>query len=292
LIGRQWLDPDARNDGGAGQAVQSGTDGPVVKWRHMGHPQLNGMVQELAPPAALRATVDSFWARPSLRHPAATQDRILPDGCMDLIWRCAQGPDGTIEAGALLVSGVDPAPRWFAIEAGVAYAGVRFRPAEARRMLDTDASCLVGAGTVPATFSNRLATLEQRLGDCRSLPAVLERMGFELELLARETSHLRPPRRVRAAIEFLRSASDTPGVAAVANILGVTTRTLRREIVAWTGLPPKLLARIFRFQAALELVRGGEDRLADVAAAIGYADQAHMAREFRALAGAPPSACD
>lgn len=254
----------------------------------MAHLLLKATFEELAPPAALRAAVDVFWARPSVGQLHATPHRILPDGCMDLVWRCAQGPDGIIGAGTLLVSGTDLSPRPFTVEPGVAFAGVRFQPGEARRMLGVDAKCLIDAGTVPATFSVRLAALERRLRDCRSLPALIERLARELEVLARETSHLRPPQRVRTAIGLLRASDDDPRVAAVAAMVGMTTRTLHREIVAWTGLPPKVLARIFRFQAALRRVRAGGEGLAGVATAIGYADQAHMAREFRALAGASP----
>jgi AraC-like DNA-binding protein len=43
---------------------------------------------------------------------------------------------------------------------------------------------------------------------------------------------------------------------------------------------------VLRFQRALRLARAG-GRLADVAAVVGYADQAHMARDTRRLAGVP-----
>jgi AraC-like DNA-binding protein len=61
---------------------------------------------------------------------------------------------------------------------------------------------------------------------------------------------------------------------------------LRRE----TGLAPKAAARVVRFDRARREVarRGGRD-LAAVAAVAGYADQSHLDREFRALAGLPPS---
>ena len=54
-------------------------------------------------------------------------------------------------------------------------------------------------------------------------------------------------------------------------------------------MPPKAYARLLRFQRATEaLVAGGEPRLAEVAADCGYADQSHLNREFRALAGTTP----
>jgi len=67
------------------------------------------------------------------------------------------------------------------------------------------------------------------------------------------------------------------------------TSRFRTEI----GLTPKAAARVIRFDRARHLlVRHAADdgyRLADLAAACGYFDQAHLAREFRSLAGCPPS---
>jgi AraC-like DNA-binding protein len=57
------------------------------------------------------------------------------------------------------------------------------------------------------------------------------------------------------------------------------------------GLPPKTIARIARFNRAEAMaVAGDGDGWADIAAACGYADQAHLVREFTALAGATPGA--
>jgi Helix-turn-helix domain len=54
------------------------------------------------------------------------------------------------------------------------------------------------------------------------------------------------------------------------------------------GVSPKQAARLIRFEAARR--RLGAVPLARLAAEHGYADQAHLAREFRALAGTPPTA--
>ena len=57
------------------------------------------------------------------------------------------------------------------------------------------------------------------------------------------------------------------------------------------GLSPKAAARVLRFERALShLERSDTRRLADVAVACGYVDQAHLTREWRALAGLPPAA--
>lgn len=54
------------------------------------------------------------------------------------------------------------------------------------------------------------------------------------------------------------------------------------------GVAPKVLARVTRFRRALELVRGGQDRLTDIALSCGYYDQAHFSTEFRTMSGFTP----
>ena len=245
--------------------------------------------RELRPGAALRQTVEALWVtklrRESPEPPAGLT--VLPDGCMDLIYRL-----DSAGAGELLVSGADLGPRTATLDAVVAYVGLRFRPAAARAVLAIEPQPLVGAGAVPARLlSGRLARLEARLVGCGTVGALARRLNAEAEVLAGGTATpLRPPRRVREAVARLGRLGPGERVAAVARGLGVTTRTLHREVVAWTGLPPVLLARVLRFQAALARLRRESAPLAALAAEAGYADQAHMAREFRALAGAPPSA--
>jgi AraC-like DNA-binding protein len=75
---------------------------------------------------------------------------------------------------------------------------------------------------------------------------------------------------------------------------GWSGRHLTSRFRAEIGLTPKAAARVIRFDRARKrlvrkLTTGGDYLLADLAADCGYFDQAHLAREFRALAGCPPS---
>jgi transcriptional regulator GlxA family with amidase domain len=77
--------------------------------------------------------------------------------------------------------------------------------------------------------------------------------------------------------------------ARMADRLGLSPRQLHRRCLPAFGYGPRLLTRILRLGQALDAARSGLP-LADVAAACGYADQAHLSRDSRALAGAPPGA--
>ena len=76
---------------------------------------------------------------------------------------------------------------------------------------------------------------------------------------------------------------------------GWSSRHLTSRFRTEIGLTPKGAARVIRFDRARHLLVANAAkspagyRLADLAAACGYFDQAHLAREFRALAGCPPS---
>jgi AraC-like DNA-binding protein len=84
-------------------------------------------------------------------------------------------------------------------------------------------------------------------------------------------------------------------VADLAAETGWSARHLGEQFRAETGLSPKTGARVVRFDRARRLLlrrqaSGHRVVLAEFAAECGYYDQAHLARDFRALAGCPPSA--
>ncbi len=102
----------------------------------------------------------------------------------------------------------------------------------------------------------------------------------------------------RAKDLLLKQPSAT--VEGVAVDVGVSARHLDRLFAQHLGLSPKVLARVVRFQAALQWLRsetrpGADGRrlapdapLADVAHACGYYDQSHFTRELRRFTGSPP----
>ncbi|WP_267887239.1 helix-turn-helix domain-containing protein [Streptomyces sp. WM6372] len=91
----------------------------------------------------------------------------------------------------------------------------------------------------------------------------------------------------RAWGELVRSGGSLP-VGELAVRTGRGRRRLEYLFREQIGLTPKTAARVLRFQRALWLVNHGGRPLADVAAACGFSDQAHMNREFRAMSGRSP----
>ncbi len=100
--------------------------------------------------------------------------------------------------------------------------------------------------------------------------------------------------RLAAAWRMLRRSGGTMPIARLADEIGWSDRHLRQLFSTEFGLTPKLAARVIRFdRARRELQRragaGQPAALAELAVSAGYFDQAHLDRDFRELAGCPPT---
>ncbi|MFJ6571115.1 helix-turn-helix domain-containing protein [Streptomyces sp. NPDC091292] len=196
---------------------------------------------------------------------------VLPDGCMDLIWT----------EGRLMVAGPDT--RAYRPERGARrYVGIRFSPGTGPSLLGAPAHTLRNlrvdlADLWPAAEVRRLtAEVDGAEDPATALEAIALRRAAETE----------PPDPLLAAVVARLAAGQS--VAATADALGLGARRLHRRSLTAFGYGPKTLARILRLQRALALARQGTP-FAATAAHAGYADQAHLARDVRELAGAPLS---
>lgn len=194
---------------------------------------------------------------------------VVPDACADVMWNRATG--------RLFVAGPDTRAHQTSLSAGE-LVGVRFRPGRAPAGLGVPASAVRDSRVDldllwPADRVRRLAA-ELAVAPSvevasRVLASSVASVGGEWDL---------------AAPRLLELVSRGWRVGAVADALGWTERQLHRRSLAAFGYGPKVLQRVVRFDRAVRMARLG-DGLASVAYSAGYADQAHLAREVKALAG-------
>jgi AraC-like DNA-binding protein len=240
---------------------------------------------QFQPEAGARHIIDAYWInRSSPTVPSRIADRVLPDGCIDLIFR--GGNRGTprlfisplIEEAAPMNSATSD---WFV--------GVRFRPAMSRVVLDVAPEQCLNHEHAAREVEDDFKFLEDELSRCVTPDEALSLLRRSVSHHIKAHADRVPPPRIRHAVTLLQSINpDGNGIAFVAESLGITTRSLHRDILRWTGHSPKVFARILRMQTAMRNLRNGSASIAEVSAATGYADQAHMTREFRRLTGATP----
>lgn len=198
--------------------------------------------------------------------------RVLPDGCMDLIWT---------SAGELFVAGPDTVAHLHTARPGRTLTGLRFAPGVAPFVLGVAAHDLADQRVPLDALWN--PSDARRVADQL---AESPRPGRVLEVLADERLRDRDPDDATVIREVVRLLRATRSVRHVARRVGLSERQLRRRSMQAFGYGPKTLTRVLRSQRAIDLARSGI-ALAGVAIRAGYADQAHMARDVRALAGVP-----
>jgi AraC-like DNA-binding protein len=226
--------------------------------------------REHEPPPPLRPWLACTWERGGDGAPV----RVLPDGCIDVLW--------TSGAGAQIV-GANTTAFVVELEPGAHLVGARLRPGAAPALLGLEAELVRDERvSVEEILGDRGARLAEALDACAEPVAMLETW---LELCATRAD--RPDRLVSAAVA--RLDDPTGRIGSIADELGFSERALRRRVTHAVGYGPKRLARVLRLWRALGRARAGED-LGRVAFDAGYADQAHFSTDCRELAGVPPSA--
>lgn len=93
----------------------------------------------------------------------------------------------------------------------------------------------------------------------------------------------------RVIDEMYRRIGERWPVAEMARSAGVSERLFRQAFVDATGEPPKRFNDRLRLDAAAELLRLGTHSVKEVAARLGFANQFHLSRAYRARFGVPPS---
>ena len=191
----------------------------------------------------------------------------------DLIWR---------QDREAIIAGPDTGPAPVPLPPGAVLVGARFRPGAGGPALGLPLDTLLDQRVEVAALHPRLARrLDGGLSPAGALDGVLA--------VAAELVTSRPPDRlVGRAADLL--ASPTTRVEALARELALSERQLRRRFEAAVGYGPKTLQRVLRFRSFLARVDAGGSLpdLASAAADAGYADQAHLTRESRRLAGLSP----
>jgi AraC-like DNA-binding protein len=238
--------------------------------------------QQFRPTPAFRDLVDAYWINRPGGADGALSDRVLPDGCIDLIFR---GGDGA----GLFSSALIERPIYFESGLRAWFVGVRFRPAMARAILDIEPVDCRDRDIPAAMIDSGFAALEEELQACASPEVALALLGRRVDARLARRERFAPPARVREAVTLLARGGNAVQVHRVALALGIAERSLHRDLVRWTGLAPKSMARILRMQRTIAAIRAGRMPLADLALRMGYADQAHMTRELTELAGFTPS---
>jgi AraC-like DNA-binding protein len=239
---------------------------------------------ERPPGPALAPWIECYWTIRATDAPSVP-NRVLPDGCSDIILGLGD-VSGPVAIGPMRTAEVFP------LTGVVDFFGIRFHPGCALPFLGLPLSEITDA-RVP---------LDTLWGDDTRLLADVApevRVAHAEQLLTERLRRWMRGRRAdeplaSRAIALLRQARGGASIAAVASALGVGERRLERAFDRSVGLSPKVFGRVLRLRRAIRQIRsvtsgGAAPSWTAVAFNAGYADQPHLIREFRALAGVTPA---
>lgn len=238
-----------------------------------------------APSAGLAWAVEYHWMV-TWRVPEVYAQRVVPQPAVHVTFE----PDGAF------VTGVATGDWTRELRGDGCVLGVKFRAGGFRPFVDgplrslTDSVLplrdVLGPAVDPFVAE---AMVHVHAGDPAAVVPVAERLFASLPSGARELSTA-----VSAVVEWVVAATEAGApsmrVGALAEALGVTVRQLQRVFADVVGVSPKWVIDRARILEVGERVRRDPGvRLADLAAELGFADQAHLTRSFTAAVGQTPA---
>jgi AraC-like DNA-binding protein len=240
-------------------------------------------------PPQLAGSVKAIWCARGTKQEFETPDPIVPDGCVEIVFNAGARFINT-ETGELqprdLIAGQMTRPVIALPTGEVDLISVRFhtgRGAAALRvpMWELQDRLISGSDVVPGL--GQLADDLRQAGQSTRLEYLARSLVRELGTVAPSTDA------VDHALAIIEASNGCMPIETVARRVGVTRRHLERQFREHVGLSAKHLARIVRVHGVLDfLQRDSSMSGAEIAAACGYSDQAHMIRECQELAGRTP----
>jgi AraC-like DNA-binding protein len=229
--------------------------------------------QEYTPHPALAPYVACYW---SITAAAPLINRVLPDGCVDILVGETLEVVGTMRQ-AMLIPMTRPALSL----------GIRFKPGGGAaffrlplheltdHMLDLD-----------SLWGRCTQELAEQVACASSIPAKIAHI--EAFLLCRLPLLPSANSTFQSAIAAVRQAHGDITVTTLRTDLALSERQLERLFLQYTGLTPRQFARLTRFRQVVHLLHQPVLSLTDVAYRAGYYDQAHFIHDFKSLAGLTP----
>ena len=237
-------------------------------------------VRERRPAQSLAGHVACMWVQTVSPESTSFTHRTAPHGSVELV--CVPGSMPRIV-------GPQTGSREQRLAPGTTVVGVRLRPEAACAVLGVPAHALLDlaldADELWGDRAHALHELVARASSAQQAAAQLERA-----VAARLADAPAADPVVAEAMRRLISGRHAE-VAAMARSLFISERQLRRRFEAATGLAPRTLHRILRFQRFLALAWTNPQpsaQIARLAVEAGYADQAHLTREAARLEGRSP----
>jgi AraC-like DNA-binding protein len=250
--------------------------------------------QVIEPDAAIQPFIKCFWTLEAEATSSPVRQRVVPDGCMEMIFNYGDRFYQYLEDGSFLLQ-----PQSFVFGQitrflEIAPSGVtgliaaRFLPEGLTPFIDCPVSSLENkAVAIREVFGKKGEILEQSvLGSATTT----ERIGLITSfLLSKLEERSTIDSITRACVATIFQTQGQLGVTELAGRMSLHCRNMERRFESAVGMSPKQLSRVVRLQSALRLLGQKKfDNLTSLAYESGYYDQAHFIKDFKEFTGISP----
>lgn len=235
------------------------------------------LYREVLPCSELNNFIECFWQsdiEASISQP--TEHRVLPDGCLDLIFDLTPGRENGYWVGtmttALIVKNTTPS----------SLLGIRFLPGGASSLLLCPASAIkdqrISIDDLTPSFSPLLESLINTNNRIDHIEKCLH-------------SRVSVSSKSRLVGEIHRRLPGKKNVSGLAQEIGLSRQYLNRVMAEEVGIDLKTFSRVLRMRRLTEEIGKTTFKISwsDLAAAFGFYDQSHLIHEFKDLVGLSPS---
>ena len=247
--------------------------------------------QEFEPPEELRETIKCFWYTSMDFGELPASFEVVPDGYAEIIFHFGSACSISCQGGwqplpSTFMVGLLNQPALFYTKNQLEIIGIRCFPWTVFDLLGLPPG-QDGVRIIEHPIAQLQAPLTEWMQAGRLAEAVAQVAQYFLQARARLASDSM----LGKAGVAMRKANGTLPVSQVAAAAHATVRTLERKFKQSAGYTVKDVSGLMRFeQVRNHLWRYPTASLAGLAQELGYADQAHLSREFKRYSGTTPAA--
>jgi AraC-like DNA-binding protein len=250
--------------------------------------------QVYTPCTELQPFVKCFWSLDDEKTDEPVKQRVLPDGCMEMIFHYGDLYKQYFEDGSSIIQ-----PRSFvfgqiskyieiAPTGGSGIISARFLPDGLTPFLNVPVSSLENkAVPISEIFYDEGKNLEESViaADENEIRIKL----IEKFLLSKLTELKTIDAITKSCVDIIFQSQGQIGVVELADKMNINRRNMERKFTSLIGISPKQLAKVARLQATLKMLEQKKfTNLTSLAYENGYYDQAHFIKDFKEFTGLSP----
>lgn len=249
--------------------------------------------QVYTPSAELQPYLKCFWSLEDEKQEEPVRQRILPDGCMEMIFHYGDLYRQYFSDGSSIIQ-----PRSFVFGQITKY--IEIAP--------TGTSGIISARFLPegicpfinmpvTSLENRAAPIAEIFCDGSALEEHIVKANnneeriqlIERFLLTKLIEPYTIDAITRSCVEAIFQSQGQIGVVELADKINISRRNMERKFSTVVGMSPKQLARVARLQSTLRMLEQKKcASLTSLAYENGYYDQAHFIKDFKEFTGMTP----